>query len=53
MDIGEGSTVTRSKIWTITTTQLGIIWDYNETTINNSNEPFVIRWSVSGAGITK
>lgn len=53
MDIGEGSTVTRSKIWTITTTQLGIIWDYNETTINNSNEPFVIRWNVSGAGITK
>lgn len=53
MDIGGASNVTKSKSWTLTTTQLAVDWKYDETTINNTNENFAIDWSVSGIGLIK
>ena len=42
MDIGGASNVAVSKSWTLTTTELKAIWDYNETTVNSTQENFVI-----------
>lgn len=53
MDIGGASNITKSKSWTLTTTQLAVNWEYNETSINNTNENFTIDWSVSGVGLVK
>lgn len=53
MDIGGASNITKSKSWTLTTTQLAVDWKYDETSINNTNENFTIDWSVSGIGLVK
>lgn len=49
MDMGDGSVLTASKIWNISTTQLILEWNYDETTINSINENLRLSWSVQGA----
>lgn len=53
MDTGGSSSTSASKTWQITTTMLNLTWDYNEVTTHNISDPFTLRWSVSGSGISK
>ncbi len=54
MDIGGSSFTTQSKLWTITTTQIELNWEYNkETDVNYTDTPFDLKWSVSGYQIEK
>lgn len=53
MDAGGSSLTTQSKLWTITTTQVELTWDYDETTLNSTNSVFDLDWEVSGIGIEK
>jgi hypothetical protein len=53
MDIGGASNVTVSKTWVLTTTELKVIWDYDETTVNSTTENFVIEWTATGIGLSK
>lgn len=49
---GSDSTVVR-KTWNITTTQMTLTWDYEETDINSTDSDFTFSWTVSGSGFTK
>lgn len=53
MDAGGSSLTTQSKLWTITTTQVELTWNYDETTLNSTNNVFNLDWEVSGIGIEK
>ena len=53
MDIGGASNVTVSKTWVLTTTELKVVWDYDETTVNSTTENFVIEWTATGIGLSK
>lgn len=45
-DIGGSSNITQSKTWTVISTNLSIVWDYDETTINTDDD-ITFRWTVS------
>lgn len=53
MDIGGASNVTVSKSWTLTTTELKAVWEYNETQVNSTMENFTIEWTATGIGLSK
>ena len=53
MDIGGASNVTVSKSWTLTTTELKAVWEYDETTVNSTEQNFVIEWVATGLGLSK
>lgn len=53
MDTGGSSLVTQSKRWDISTTQIELTWDYDETEINSTSTSFQLFWTVSGYGIEK
>ena len=43
-----GTNFNISKRWTVNTVSVQLIWDYDETTINNINDSFLFIWSVTG-----
>ena len=45
-DIGSGSLITQTKIWSITVTSLNLTWNYDETIIN-TNEQFILNWQMA------
>ena len=53
MDIGGASNVTVSKSWSLTTTELKAVWEYDETTVNSTEQNFVIEWVATGLGLSK
>ena len=55
MDIGSESSVSASKTWYITTTQMELSWNPYENGIQTYStvEPLTLEWSVSGIGIEK
>ena len=53
MDVGGSGFVTQSKLWSITTTEINLSWNYDETTINNLNNNFKFEYTVSGYNVEK
>ncbi len=53
MDIGGSSLVPKSLIYQITTTEMKLTWDYNETTVQYIDSDFKIEYTVGGAGFEK
>lgn len=53
MDRGGSSLVPKSLTYSITTTEMKLTWDYNETTVQYIDSDFKIEYAVSGVGIEK
>ena len=53
MDVGGADYVTQSMPWEITTTQINLVWDYNESEVNNLNNDLTLSVEVSGYQIEK
>jgi hypothetical protein len=53
MDVGGADYVTQSMPWEITTTQINLIWDYNESEVHNLNNDLTLSVEVSGYQIEK
>lgn len=50
MDNGTGNYISRSQTYTITTTQMELLWDYEDTQLNYTDSNFSIQYSLSGSG---
>lgn len=50
MDNGTGNYISRSQTFTITTTQMELLWDYEDTQLNYTDSDFLIQYSLSGSG---
>lgn len=50
MDNGTGNYISRSQIFTITTTQMDLSWEYEDTNLNYIDSDFIIQYSLSGSG---
>ena len=53
MDRGGSSLVPKSLTYSITTTEMKLTWDYNETTVQYIDSDFKIEYAVSGVGVEK
>lgn len=53
MDVGGDSDASRSRTWTINTTNLALTWDYDETEVHNIDQDYTFSWSVSGSSVEK
>jgi hypothetical protein len=53
MDVGGSGFTTQSKTWEVTTTQIEMTWDYDQTRINDLDTSFTLRYTVSGYQIQK
>lgn len=53
MDVGSSDLVSKSMTYTITTTEMKLSWEEEITDIHYNNEDFNIKFSISGANITK
>ena len=50
MDNGTGNYISKSQTFTITTTQMDLLWEYEDTNLNYIDSDFIIRYSLSGSG---
>ena len=50
MDNGTGNYISRSQTFTITTTQMELLWEYKDTNLNYIDSDFIIQYSLSGSG---
>ena len=53
MDTGGSSLVTKSLSWSATATDVELIWNYDETTLNSTNSIFELNWEVTGSTVEK
>ena len=50
VDTGTGTPTTMTKSWSVTTRNITLEWNYNETTINTDDD-ITLAWTVKGAGL--
>lgn len=53
MDTGESTLVSRSLTYIISTTEMKLLWDYDETTIQYTDSDLELEYTVSGTGFEK